>query len=193
MYRQILVNPKDSNLQRIVWRDAPHKELQHYALRTVTYGTASASFLATRCLAQVAQENNSEYPAACSAIANDFYVDDLMTGSDDPNVLAKIKFDITNLLSRYGFTLHKWFSNDHTIMASRAHVSHDFSKNQNVRTLGIQWNVNEDSFLYTVQRNVNPAVVNKRSVFRSLQGSTTLWASLAPLHFGTNILYNNYG
>ena len=23
MYRQILVNPKDSNLQRIVWRDAP--------------------------------------------------------------------------------------------------------------------------------------------------------------------------
>ena len=55
IYRQILVNPKDSNLQRIVWRYAPHKELQHYALRTVTYGTASASFLATRCLAQIAR------------------------------------------------------------------------------------------------------------------------------------------
>ena len=25
MYRQIMVNPKDSNRQRIVWRDAPHK------------------------------------------------------------------------------------------------------------------------------------------------------------------------
>ena len=65
MYRQILVNPKDSNLQRIVWRDASHRELQHYALRTVTYGTASAFFLATRCLAQVAQENKTEYPIAC--------------------------------------------------------------------------------------------------------------------------------
>ena len=168
MYRQILVNPKDSNLQRIVWRDAPHKELQHYALRTVTYGTASASFLATRCLAQVAQENKSEYPIACLAIANDFYVDDLMTGSDNPNVLSKMKSDIINLLGRYGFTLHKWFSNDQTIMASRAHVSHDLSKSQNVRTLGIQWNVNEDSFLCNVQKNVSVAVVNKRSVLSCL-------------------------
>ena len=64
MYRQIIVNPKDSNLQRIVWRDGPRKELRHYALRTVTYGTASASFLATRCLAQIAYENKSDYPTA---------------------------------------------------------------------------------------------------------------------------------
>ena len=78
MYRQILVTPRDSNLQRIVWRDAPHRELQHYALRTVTYGTASVSFLATRCLAQIAQENKTQHPIACSAIANDFYVEDLM-------------------------------------------------------------------------------------------------------------------
>ena len=97
------------------------------------------------------------------AIANDFYVDDLMTGSDNPNILSKMKSDIINLLSRYGFTLRKWFSNDQTLMASCAHVSHDFSKNQNVRKLGIQWNVNEDSFLYNVQRNVNVAVVNERS------------------------------
>ena len=60
MYRQILVSPRDSNLQRIVWRDSPHKELKHYALRTVTYGTASASFLATRCLKQISQENSTQ-------------------------------------------------------------------------------------------------------------------------------------
>ena len=69
--------------KRQVWRDAHHRELQHYAMRTVTYGTASASFLATRCLAQIAQEYKTNYPIACSAIANDFYVDDLMTASDN--------------------------------------------------------------------------------------------------------------
>ena len=72
-----------------------------------TYGTASASFLATRCLAQIAYENKSDYPTASRAIANDFYVDDLITGSDDPNVLAEMKCKIVKLLSRYGFTLHK--------------------------------------------------------------------------------------
>ena len=183
MYRQIMVNPKDSNLQRIVWRDAPHKELRHYALRTVTYGTASASFLATRCLAQIAYENKSDYPIASRAIANDFYVDDLITGSDDPNVLAEMKCEIVKLLSRYGFTLHKWFSNQHKIMTLRAQVSHDFSKGQNVRTLGIQWNVDKDNFLYTVRGNDNSTVFNKRSVLSVIAGIYDPLGLIAPITF----------
>ena len=183
MYRQIMVNPKDSNLQRIVWRDAPHKELQHYALRTVTYGTASASFLATRCLAQIAYGNKSHYPMACIAIANDFYVDDLITGSDDPTMLAKMKFEIVDLLKRYGFTLHKWFSNDHKIMAPRAQVSHDFSKGQNVRTLGIQWNVDKDNFLFTVRGDDNSTVFNKRSVLSVIAGIYDPLGLIVPITF----------
>ena len=35
MYRQIMVNPKDSNLERIVWRDAPHKDCLLYTSRCV--------------------------------------------------------------------------------------------------------------------------------------------------------------
>ena len=78
-------------------------------------------------------------------------MDDLMTGSDNPHILSKVKLksDVTELLSQYGFTLHKWFSNDQTIIASHAHSSHDFSKNQTVHTLGIQLNMDEDSFLYS--------------------------------------------
>ncbi|XP_075235031.1 uncharacterized protein LOC142332470 [Lycorma delicatula] len=49
MYRQILVTQKDSNLQRMLWRENPEQDLKHYALRTVTC-TTSASFLATCCL-----------------------------------------------------------------------------------------------------------------------------------------------
>ena len=75
--------------------------------------------------------------------------DSLMTGSDNPHILSKMKFDITDLLSQYGFTLHKWFSNDQTIIASHAHSSLDLSKNQTVRTLGIQWNIAEDRFVYS--------------------------------------------
>ena len=89
----------------------------------------------------------TQHSIACSAIANDFYVDDLMTGSDNPHILSQMKSDITNLLSQYGFTLHKWFSNDQTIIASHADSSLDFSKNQTVRTLGIQWDINDDSFI----------------------------------------------
>ena len=70
------------------------------------------------------------------------------------------------------------------IIASHAHSSHDLnSKNQNVRTLGIQWNVNEDSFLYNVQRNVNVAVVNKRSVLSVIAGIYDPLGLIGPITF----------
>lgn len=54
MFRQVWVQPQDCNYQRIVWRASPEHELQHYQLNTVTYGTASASFLSTRVLQEIA-------------------------------------------------------------------------------------------------------------------------------------------
>ncbi|XP_008188347.1 protein ANTAGONIST OF LIKE HETEROCHROMATIN PROTEIN 1-like, partial [Acyrthosiphon pisum] len=50
MYRQVFMSPDDSELQRILYRASPDQPLKHYKLKTVTYGTKSASFLATRCL-----------------------------------------------------------------------------------------------------------------------------------------------
>ena len=49
----------------------------------VTYGTAPSSFLATRCLNQLASEEASSYPLAAEVISRDVYVDDLVTGSDN--------------------------------------------------------------------------------------------------------------
>lgn len=53
MYRQVRVRNEDCDLQRIIHRFSPSEALKEYRLLTVTYGTKSASYLATRCLAQV--------------------------------------------------------------------------------------------------------------------------------------------
>lgn len=39
-------------LQRIFWRDHPNNSLDVYELQTITYGTASASYLVIRCMLQ---------------------------------------------------------------------------------------------------------------------------------------------
>ncbi|XP_075227514.1 uncharacterized protein LOC142327976 [Lycorma delicatula] len=93
MYRQILVTQKDSNLQRILWRENPEQDLKHYALRT---GTTSASFLATRCLVQI--------PNACRAILND-YVDDLITGADSVHEIKQLKTNVCILWNNYLYKL----------------------------------------------------------------------------------------
>ena len=124
MYRQIRVADEDCHYQRILWRDSPLEPLRHYALRTVTYGTASASFLATRCLLQIARDHQTSFPQAALAITNDFYVDDLLTGSDTIPDLTNLKSDLGALLAQYGFTLHKWASNEPTAVASPVSYTH---------------------------------------------------------------------
>lgn len=46
MFRQIRVHPDDRIFQRILWRDSRDQPVKTYQLNTVTYGIASATFLA---------------------------------------------------------------------------------------------------------------------------------------------------
>ncbi|GFW17620.1 uncharacterized protein TNCV_2651771 [Trichonephila clavipes] len=48
MYRTILINPKQRNLQRIVWCESEHESPKIYELSTVIYGTVSAPYLVQR-------------------------------------------------------------------------------------------------------------------------------------------------
>ncbi|XP_062556901.1 uncharacterized protein LOC134221731 [Armigeres subalbatus] len=82
MYRQILTDERSSSLQHIVWRSSPEEPLQTYELKTVTYGTASAPFLATRVLQQLAEDGQINFPRAAHVLRKDFYVDDLFSGAN---------------------------------------------------------------------------------------------------------------
>jgi hypothetical protein len=81
MYRQILIHPQDRDLQRILWRHSPEEPIQEYQLNTVTYGTSAAPFLATRCLKTLVEDNTDNHPKAAQVLRNDFYVDDLLSGT----------------------------------------------------------------------------------------------------------------
>ncbi|XP_048481010.1 uncharacterized protein LOC119694823 [Plutella xylostella] len=97
MYRCIEVHPDDRNLQQIVWRDNSSHPITAFKLNTVTYGTASAPFLATRCLKQLGLECNDKKTA--EIILHDFYVDDLLTGSDDLEEAKAIRESVTTVLA----------------------------------------------------------------------------------------------
>ncbi|KAL6429476.1 hypothetical protein ACFW04_008260 [Cataglyphis niger] len=62
MYRQILVDPEDRSLQRILWRHDDQTTPRTYELNTVTYGLACAPFLAVRSLRQLADDEEARFP-----------------------------------------------------------------------------------------------------------------------------------
>ena len=79
MYRKILIDPNQRKYQQILWRKNPCDELHTYQLNTVTYGTASAPYLAVRCLHQLADEHAIKFPIESKIIKCDIYVDDLLS------------------------------------------------------------------------------------------------------------------
>jgi hypothetical protein len=81
LYRQIDVIPEQRKLQLILWREDPSQPVKTFALKTITYGTASASFQATRCLKQLAIEAKEDHPEKAEAVEKDFYMEYLLTGA----------------------------------------------------------------------------------------------------------------
>jgi len=69
MYRQIWVHPQDKGYQLIVWRRNPLEKMRYFHLNTVTYGTACAPYLATKCLQHLAQRAPTSQQLGADAIA----------------------------------------------------------------------------------------------------------------------------
>ncbi|KAG8176029.1 hypothetical protein JTE90_024671 [Oedothorax gibbosus] len=90
MYRMINVAENHQDYQRIIWRDNNSQPIKHYRLTTVTFGMETSAFLAIRTLKQLAQDEDDIYPFGCEAMRSDFYIDDLMSGSDNvENAIGK--------------------------------------------------------------------------------------------------------
>ena len=155
MYRQILIDKEERNLQRIVWRNSPDEEVKHFKLNTVTYGTASASFLSTRCLRQIALDNSIKCPTESKIIDSDFYVDDLLTGAESVESLVNLKTNICQILAKYGFQLRKFQSNDLGVLKDDLESLQDkkylFANDSSIKTLGVSWIPSLDEFEYKYQ------------------------------------------
>ncbi|GFS79755.1 DUF5641 domain-containing protein [Trichonephila clavipes] len=62
MFRMINIHPEQTCLQRILWKKGIGKPIKTYELTTVTYGTVSAPYLATRTLKQLAMDEANNFP-----------------------------------------------------------------------------------------------------------------------------------
>ncbi|XP_055527372.1 uncharacterized protein LOC129719987 [Wyeomyia smithii] len=111
MFRQIRINPADAPLQSILWQFREEDEVETYELKTVTYGTKPAPFLATRTLKQLAIDEAERYPLAANVIENDVYMDDVITGADDVETATRLRLQLDAMLESGGFRLRKWASN----------------------------------------------------------------------------------
>ncbi|XP_062703578.1 uncharacterized protein LOC134286032 [Aedes albopictus] len=176
MYRRIRVVENHSGLQRIFWRENPDDPLQILELTTVTYGTSSAPFLATRSLLQLARDECKRFPIASKVVEEDVYIDDVVSGADTIEQAVQLRSDLTDMLNSGGFPVHKWCASDAAILDTvpeedreKYLVFKDSDVNKVIKTLGLLWDPEEDEFRFHCKLPFQPlSVPTKRIVLSEI-------------------------
>lgn len=147
----ILIDPPQRNLQRIFWKDNYNEPVRVYQLNTVTYGTTSAPFLATRTLKQIAIDGRVKFPLAAERLETDFYVDDLVSGVSSVETGKELQGQLIELLGSAGMQLHKWSSNKKCLLQDLPNEDREYKfdkDDETIKTLGLIWNPKLDTLEY---------------------------------------------
>ena len=192
MFRQIWVAQDERNFQRIVWREDNSQPIKHYQLCTVTYGTTCAPFLAVRVLEQLAHDYKDKCPDASAIVMNDFYVDDVLTGSDSEEDLIRKRDELNNLMSYAGLKLDKWVSNSNRIENQKDKFTQlEFVKDAESSTkkvLGIYWSPYIDMLGFNISIDLH-AAPTKRQVLSDVARIFDPLGLLAPIVIQLKILF----
>ncbi|XP_046141114.1 uncharacterized protein LOC123987685 [Osmia bicornis bicornis] len=165
MFRQIRVHHTDADWTRILWRSRPDQPVQDFRLKTVTYGTACAPFLALRVLVQLAEDEEERFPLGAVAIRRHSYVDDILAGADDEKAALELRRQVISILQSGGFDLSKWASNKPSLQEAEEFQTCVFQDYPGVSTLGVIWRPNTDTFSLRVLPPLNePTRYTKRRI-----------------------------
>ncbi|XP_076248154.1 uncharacterized protein LOC143187904 [Calliopsis andreniformis] len=172
MFRQVKVHAEDRSYQRILWRNSQDQPVKTYELNTVTYGTASAPFLAVRCLQQLANDEQNKFPRAAAIFKRDFYMDDLLTGAATRDLALKIRDEAIALARVGGFNLRQWTSNDAELIKDLDTSNHERTLSLDIdetrKALGICWKPRIDEILYTIKSSENNSRSTKRTILSQI-------------------------
>lgn len=194
MYRQIFLRDEDKRFHKMLWQNPKCNRIEEYELQTVTFGTASAAFLAIRSLHQLAKYESKNYPKAADIVLSDFYVDDLLTGCDTTEEAIELQHQMSILLQSGGFQLRKWITNDSTVLQNipedhrEISLPLEFELDNTTKTLGMHYHPAVDVFQFKVPTLDASVYPTKRSLLSDISRLFDPLGWLAPVIVKAKIL-----
>lgn len=123
---------------------------------TVTYGTASAPYLAIKSLHTLATLERDRYPIGAQLALNHFYVDVVLGGADTIAECIEAQAQLRSLMLSGGMVLRKWASNSADVLAMidpadrECALPLNFDDGSNISTLGVQWSPASDELDFKI-------------------------------------------
>lgn len=156
--------------QKIFWRFSMDEPVREYVLKTLTYGTSPATFLAIKCLRQIAIENYDDHPEVCEMLEEDFFMDDCISGASSVEAAKERVNVLSALLEKYGLPLKKWAASEPAVLANlptndcvNSLLQFSEGKEAEIKTLGVGWNFESDEIKFSVSLPL-PEAMTKRAI-----------------------------
>ena len=175
MFNQVKVPPEDSDALRFLWWETNDLESpSEFQMTSHIFGAKDSPSCANFCLKRAAEDSKGRFSdEAVNAVTKDFYVDDFVKSVRTVNEASSLANEVTCLLSEAGFRLMKWMSNSREVLSeipdrerARPTLDLDLENLPVERTLGVQWDVEKDAFLFKVHVPHQPST--KRGILSAV-------------------------
>lgn len=164
MFHQVRVSKSNVNFLRFLWwpeGDTEQSPIDHCMLVHL-FGAVSTPSCASFALRRTAEDNSHFRPQVTNAVMHHFYVDDCLVSLPTTSEAMQLRSDLVDLCSLGGFHLTKWVSNSRTVLSA----IEEEQRGKNIRSLdldkdklpvdhalGLQWNIEDDTFRFTITLN----------------------------------------
>ncbi len=190
MYYQVRVPRSDVNLLRFLWwpeGDIEQNPKDHRMLVHL-FGAVSSPSCASFALRRTAEDNSHMRPQVSETVIQNFYVDDCLVSVPTVQEAVQLRSDLVDLYNMGGFQLTKWVSNSRTVLSSIEEEQRgkdirsldlDNDKLPTEHALGLQWNVEDDTFRFNIAITEKPHT--RRGILSMVSSVFDPLGILAPL------------
>jgi hypothetical protein len=119
MFYQVRVSESDCDLLRFLWwpEGNLNQESEEYQMLVHLFGAVSSPSCANFALRRTAEDNKCTFdPEVISTVFNNVYVDVCLKSLPTAEAAINLAKDLSTLLSKGGFRLTKWISNDQEVL-----------------------------------------------------------------------------
>ena len=125
---QIKISKEDQMYHGVVY------EGETYVFTRVCLGNESSHLIAEQSMIKIAEAGSNSHPNTSMVLLHKRYMDDLIDAENDESNLMDTRYQVDNILGKFGFEIKEWFSNN-----SKLGTVLDQTK-----VLGLKWNISKD-------------------------------------------------
>ncbi|XP_060802199.1 uncharacterized protein LOC132902161 [Amyelois transitella] len=187
MFLQILMREDDRDSLRFLWRGGDRTgPMKEYRLKTVIFGAASSPSTAIFVKNKNAKDNGQGHQEAIKAIEKNHYMDDYLQSFWEEEHAVEVATTVDEIHKKASFHLRGWASNRPNVL-KRINGDNSLEKElelgqQEEKTLGMKWKVQEDCFSFRVaMRNVPREILRGEKTPTKRQVVSAIMSTFDPL------------